>query len=525
MRLVVLLLLLLLSLSSLKCEPIAIAQAIMQERYGIIGASVWQLPVVQQNVTSPVGTTLVLNASRTDLFIGEDLLIYGSLNTGNGSVLIDRRVTITFGDNVTVTRTNYDGKFNTTISFPVSYHAGPTAIEAAFDPETADSGLYLSSRSSLLIQVLYRPSSLEAAIYPKNARPLDTVQVTGRLWSVPENESLMSRMIVIYFDSAFVGNTTTNSTGQFRFGFSIPLSVGRGGHNVTAAFPAIGDGYAPSNATLPLDIELLEARVNFSADRTSLFSGMSVTIQGTVTLTNGTVWKYGQAKVYLDGSFSAIEMPNVDGVFSSTIRLPIGTNFGWHMLKVKYTPDESSISGSEATVPVFVLNTPLMTIASGVVIGLLSLSVKRVIKKRRTPILAAPTLVQLPVMEKPSPEAYPPELGEYSMEGLTSMIEAEHDHAAKVRRSYRLAQAMLGQKLHEEPHESETHWEYFHRVTKEEPNVEDSFKRLSELFELAEYSQTPMGRAQSEEATKLLLRVREEIGGQNRQEYGNEYQV
>jgi hypothetical protein len=70
---------------------------------------------------------------------------------------------------------------------------------------------------------------------------------------------------------------------------------------------------------------------------------------------------------------------------------------------------------------------------------------------------------------------------------------------------------MLGQKLHEEPHESETHWEYFHRVTKKVPNVEDSFKRLSELFELAEYSQTPIGRAQSEEAMKLVLRVREEI--------------
>jgi hypothetical protein len=468
---------------------------------------------------------LILNASRTDVFIGEDLLVYGSLETQNGSVLIGRRVTITFGDNLTVASTGYDGEFKATISFPVGYLAGPIAVEAVFDPEAADSGLYLSSRSLVLIQVSYHPSSLEAEIYPKNARPLDTVQVTGRLWSLPENESLESRMIAIYFDSAFVGNTTTNSTGQFHFGFSIPLGVSSGSHNVTVAFAAIGDAYAPSNASLPLSIELLETRVSFSADRTSLFSGMSVTIQGTVTLTNGTVWKYGQAKVYLDGSFSAIEMPNAEGVFSSTIQLPIGTNFGWHLLKVKYTPDEPSISGAEATVPVFVLNTPLITIASGVVIGLLSLSVYRVIRKRRIPVLAAPTSVQLPVIEKPLPEAHPPEMGEYSVNGLISLIEAEHDHAAKVRRSYRLAQAMLGQKLHEEPHESETHWEYFHRVTKKAPNVEDSFKRLSELFELAEYSQAPMGRAQSEEATKLLLRVREETGGQNKQEYGNEYQV
>jgi hypothetical protein len=525
MRLIVLALLLLLSVSSFKCEPIAIAQAIMQERVGITDASLWQLPVMQQNVTSPVGTTLVLNASRTDVFIGEDLLIYGSLRTGNGSVLIGRDVTITFDDNMTVASTGYDGEFNATISFPVGYPAGPTAIEAAFDPETADSELYLSSRSSILIQVSYHPSSLEAQIYPTNARPLDTVQVTGRLSSVPENESLTSKMIMIHFDTTYLGNTTTNSTGQFHSEFLIPSNVSSGVHNVTAAFPGIGDGYAPSNATLPLTIELFEAHVDLSAARTWLFSGTSVTIQGTVMLSNGTAWKYGQAKVYLDGSFSATEMPNAEGVFSSTVQLPIGTNFGWHMLKVKYTPDESSVSGSEAAVPVFVLNTPLMTIASGVVIGLLSLSVYRVIRKRRAPVLAVPTLVQLPVIEKPSPEAHPPEMGEYSVAGLTSMIEAEHDHAAKVRRSYRLTQAMLGQKLHEERHESETHWEYFQRVTKKAPNIEDSLKRLSELFELAEYSQTPMGRAQSEEATKLLLKMREETGGQDRQEYGNEYHV
>lgn len=525
MRLIVLALLLLLSLSSFNCEPIAIAQAMIQEQNEITDASVWPLPVAQQNITNPVGTTLVLNASRTDVFIGEELSVHGSLETQNGSALIGRRVTITFGENLTVTRTDYDGKFNATISFPVGHPAGPTAIEAAFDPEPADSELYLSSRSSLLIQVLYHPSSLEAQIYPKNARPLDTVQVTGRLWSLPENESLKSRMIMIHFDTAFVGNTTTNSTGQFHFGFSIPSGVSSGSHNVTVAFPAIGDRYAPSNATLPLNIELLETRVSFSADRTSLFSGMSITIQGTVMLANGTVWKYGQAKVYLDGAFSAIEMPNAEGVFSSTIQLPIGTNLGWHLLKVKYTPDESSINGSEATVPVFVLNTPLITIASGVVVALLSLSIYRATRKRRPPVLAAPTFPQLPVVEKPLPEAYPPEMGEYSAEGLTSMIEAEHGHAAKVRRSYRLAQAILGQKLHEEPSESETHWEHFYRVTRKVPNVEDSFKRLSELFELAEYSQAPMGRAQSEEAMKLLLRVREEIGGQNKPEYGNEYRA
>jgi hypothetical protein len=524
MRLIVLVLLLL-SLSSFESGLGTIAQAVTQEDEGVTCGSEWQLPVVQQNVTYPVGTTLVLNASRTGVFIGEDLLVYGSLETQNRSVLIGRSVTIDFGGNLRVTTTDLDGKFEATISFPVGFPAGPTAIEAAFDPEAADAALYLPSRSSLLIEVLYHPSSLAAEVYPKNARPLDTVQVTGRLWSLPENESLISRVIVIRFDDASVGNTTTNSTGQFDFGFSIPSSISSGGHQIVVAFLAIDDSYAPSNATLPLAIGGLETRVNFSADRTLFFSGMSITIQGTVTLANGTVWRYGEAKVYIDGSLSAAAMPNAEGVFSSTTQLPIGTNFGWHLLKVKYTPDESSISGSEATVPIFVINTPLFALALGVVVALLSLSVYRVTKKRRPLVSAAPILPQPPVTEEPLAEAYPPEMEEYSTEGLTSMIKAEHDDAAKVRRSYRLAQTMLEKKLGEEPSASETHREYFYRATRKVPNVEDSLKRLSELFELAEYSQAPMGRAQSEEAMKLLLRLREELYGQNRQEYGNKYQA
>jgi len=523
----VLVLLVFLAFSSFRCEPRAVAQATFQANSEITSASSWHLPVGQQNATSPVGTRLVLNASRTSVFIGEELSIYGLLKTQNGSVLIDRRIAIASGGNLTITSTDSDGRFKATFSFPAGFPAGPTAIEATFDPEAADSGLYVSSRSSILIQVLYHASSLEAEVNPTDVRPPDAVEVTGRLWSLPENEPLASRMIVIHIDSILIGNTITNGTGHFHLGFSIPVSVGGGSHNVTVAFPAIGDAYTPSNVSVPLKIELLGALVDFNADPTSLFSGTSVTIRGTVTLTNGTMWRYGQAKVYLDGSLSATAMPNAEGVFSSAIQLPIGTSLGWHVLTVKYAPDDSSISGSEASTPVFVLNTPLIVIAWGVVIALLSLSAYRVVRKRRIPVTPALALPSLPVPErpKPSPEPHRPEKEEYSSEGLTSMIEAERDHVAKVRRSYRLAQVLLSQELHEEPHESETHWEYFHRVARKDPNVEGAFRRLSELFEWAEYSQAPMGRVQSEEATKLLLKLREEIGGQDRQEYGNEYEV
>ena len=70
---------------------------------------------------------------------------------------------------------------------------------------------------------------------------------------------------------------------------------------------------------------------------------------------------------------------------------------------------------------------------------------------------------------------------------------------------------MINQKLGESPRIGETHWEYLLRVTKSIPEISDTFKRLTEIYELVEYSPYAIEPAQSREATELLLELREEI--------------
>ena len=267
-------------------------------------------------------------------------------------------------------------------------------------------------------------------------------------------------------------------------------------------------------------------RVDVSVDRISVFSGTRLTVEGTVRLTNGTTWNRGQVTVYIDGSPHANATLNGDGFYLSVIQVPLSMAFGSHSVRVELVPNEPWIGESQARAQVYVYNTPLIMVTAVIIVAVPSFAVYRT-RRKRPGVAPVPAPMALPLEAETYPlEKYPleEETG-YSPETLTAMVEAEHDHSAKTRKSHSLAQDLIDQKLGETRGKSETHWEYFHRVTKKVPNVEDSLKRLSELFESAEYSQAPMGRAQSEEAMKLLLRVREEIGGQNEPEYRNEYQA
>ncbi len=561
-----------------------------------------------------VATTLSLNVSRQEVFIEEILPIYGLLRDQGGSALGGRNVTISWGMNQTTVATDTDGKFGANVSFPIGFPAGSTMVEARFEPTGPDLASYLSSRSSLEVRVEYQPSSIEADIYPRSARRLDSVKVLGHL-SSPGGLPLESKTVVFRLDGTSLGNTTTNSTGGFLFWFTVPANASDTAHSVTASFIPLGDRLAPSNTTLQLVVgvsmytvqgyvmspdgttpvlgcwvsiyepasnatigsrtdnkgyySLLAGEgifvfdlsppstspsyanyreVNFAVssdiwknmtlrygtqvamkmDRTSLFSGEELAVEGTVRLVNDTLWKQGHASVFVDSFYYDSTTVREDGSFLSQIQLPMNVGFGSHTIKVEYFPDEPWLAPSEATTQVYVYNTEVIVFAAFAVLTASSAMVYRIARNRHAAGLVPsvlPVAVAPPSVLPEPAVAEPLSKDEYSAERLAYLIKAEHGDTAKVSRSYRLARAMLDQKLDREPVESETHWEYFSRIAKEVPNVEDLFRRLSELFELAEYSQTPIQRAQSEEAARLLLKLREEIWGEDRQEYGNEYQA
>jgi len=464
-----------------------------------------QLALEVETQQGLVSTKLSLNSSAPEVFVEEPLSVYGFLNMENGTALASKNVTISWGTNTTVNSvTDAKGRFDAAVSFPVGFPAGPTLIDARFEPQGPDSYVYVPTMSSLEIRVMYYPSVILATINPMNVRPLDSVEVEGNL-TTPEGRPLESRTIQIHIDGTSVGDTETNASGQFLFGFSVPNTLRNGTHHVTVTFTAADDRYAPSNATLPFTLEFLPTQLEVAVDRASLFSGTKLTLDGSVSLANGTRWKYGHVAVFLDGLFYGNEAVGEDGSFLSVLEMPMGIPWGAHSVSVEYYPDESWVEESQATSQLFIYNTPLVAFAATGILAASSLAAYTMLRRRRA-ISLAPEQPQQPVLEE-----RPPPREDYSPDRLTSLVQSESDEASKIRRSYRLAQALISDGLGESARESETHWEYFSRVTDKKPSLRDSLERLSELFELAEYSPYPIGRDQAREATEILLRLRDEI--------------
>jgi hypothetical protein len=449
-------------------------------------------------------TTLSLNASRFEVFINEGISISGFLRSQNGTALAGRNVTITWGVNqTTMRRTDFRGRYAANMSFPIGFPAGLTEIVADFAPQGNDTKAYLPSTAQLGIEVAYQPSSIAAQISPTSVRPSDYATVKGSLLTA-DSKPLRYKTIIVQVDGRLLGNTTTDSTGTLWFVFSVPQTLNNGTHVVTVDFPATGEAFAPCNATLPFVVEILGTQSLISTDRSSLFSGMSLVVNGSVTYANGSAPTGSNVTIFLDGVAYSNATIRDDGSFVSVIQLPIWAAFGSHSIIAKYVPDQPWVQGSEAIASVFVYNMPLMILALVSIPAASSIGFYFFRRSRRAVVLAPAALPEPVALEKPTAVELPPE-------DLISAIKTENAPAARIRKSYFFAQAIINQKIGESPQTGETHWEYFSRVTKLVPRINDTLKRLVELYELAEYSPYPIEAAQSREATEILLELREEI--------------
>ena len=457
---------------------------------------------VQQDL---IHTMLTLRSSKQQVFVEESLSVHGVLEMQNGTALVGRNITLSWNQNMTLKRTtDFSGKFEADLFFPIGAEAGSYAIQAKFEPQGSDGSVYLGCSATLEVQVAYRPSVIMAEIKPATSRPLDLVEVSGVLLGL-RIVPLEDRIIETRFDGVSVGNATTDATGHFLFGFPVPRTATNGTHAVTVAFAPTLDRYSGTNATLTLTVELHTTRTEILLDRTTVFSGTTLTINGSVALANGTAWRYGRVHVYLDDSLLTNAVVMKDGAFHLAMQVPPNASFGSHAVQVQYSPDEAWVEGSEAVVRVYVYNTLVLVIALAGVAVSSSLGAYAIVRSRRAAKLPPPEL------PGPPPIVTPPTREEYSTKSLTATIQAERDDAAKVRRSYRLARSLLEQDMGEAPRESETHWEYFSRITSKSPGLAEPLRRLVELYELAEYSQFPIGADQSREAMEIILRLREQV--------------
>ena len=151
--------------------------------------------------------TVLLNIapSNSTVLVDTALQVDGHLQTHNGTILPQRNVTITWGSNATTILTDSNGHFNASVIFPPGYSSGLTFIQASFLPSGPDAPLYVPTKTSTVVQVIYPPTQIISQIFPELALPLDSVNVNGNLTTLTGGP-LENRTLRIQLDNSPIGN-------------------------------------------------------------------------------------------------------------------------------------------------------------------------------------------------------------------------------------------------------------------------------------------------------------------------------
>jgi hypothetical protein len=481
----------------------------LDQLYNNYSAQIDQLASELTIQTSLAQTILDLNSSARAAFVGENVLVYGSLRTVNDTVLADRNVTITWGYSTALLKSDFNGNFEGNVSFPLGFPAGLVIIEAVFNPSGQDKLLYEGATAQIQIQVAYRPSAIAAQIHPTNVKPLDIVDIWGNLTTL-NRKPLEKRTIIMTLDGTSLGNATTDKSGFFYFYFHVPRAISNGTHVVEITFNAANDRFAPSNTTLAFNIEILETQTQIQVDRSTVLSGMNLVINGTISYVNATYNNQaspssGNVTIYIDDVPYTNTTIGSQGSFVSSIQIPVGIGFGSHLIAVQYNSDRPWIQNSQGTIRVFVLSSPVIVLLVALIAIVSYLGTYVVARNRRGALQRRALLVQ------PTTQLQRPLLVESSHRNLLAAIEAETDNVSRAKTVYRLAQLMISKKLSVESRDTETPSEYLARVVKTAPSLNDSLAHIVELFELAEYSPYPIEADQIKEAKDRILELREEL--------------
>ena len=336
----------------------------LNQLYNDSSAQINQLASELNTQAVLIQTILSLNSSAGEAFVGQSIRVFGTLETANGTALENRIITISWESNHVVSESTFNGYFEANVSFPAGSQAGFITITADYESSAGDKLLYLGSTAQVQVRLFYEPTAITVKVGPPSVRPLSAVDVWGNLSATRDHRPLENRTIVIQLDGTFLGNATTDKSGGFFFYFYVPITASNGTHTIEVAFDATTDIFAPSNSSLPLNIEVLATQTEILVDSATVLSGTKLAINGTisyvnVTFSNQTAPPSGNVTIYLDNVTYANATLNSQGSFTYEVQVALGTSYGSHSILVKYHPDKPWVQSSQSTVSFNVVSVPI----------------------------------------------------------------------------------------------------------------------------------------------------------------------
>ncbi len=308
-------------------------------------------------------TDLTLKITPLAAFVGDNVN-YNVLLTSKGQPLPGRVVSILLNGSPYITATtDANGRCSGWLALPFWY-APTIEVQAFYQPQTADFGLYLASLSpTIKVQVLFYQANLEVSVVGKGY-PGKEVTLNGK-FDYGASPPLVNRTLGIYLDDALISEVTT----EVGLTFALPLDpkMRLGQHSVTMSAPADGR-YSPAVASATIEVVTAAPVMILSTPKVALIPG-DIRLSGRVYSELGPL---NGATVIIDSGSSHTETTTAtDGSYDVNLRIGIGlTLIGSQALSIRVVPREPWNASLATDRQMFAINFVNCTVASVILLFL-----------------------------------------------------------------------------------------------------------------------------------------------------------
>jgi len=393
--------------------------------------------------------------------------------------------------------TDREGKF--VVDLFVSQTFGKElAVNARYLPRDDDEKAYRPSLSStLILHVLYHSPELSIELSPARVHVEEQVHVSGVLTGL-DGIPLQNRRVALVVGGKVLNETTTRGNGRYEMNFVFRRPTSSGTYLLRTVFTPETDRYSEATSEeREIELYYLPTRVMVTACRSWLFSGGPASVEGLLEYDQKSQVEKQVVLILLGGGEVSRTETDEKGVYAVTFLVPMMMS-GTQNLTVALMTSAPWYESSEATVRVTVYNS--VTVAFSIVAIVVCILVAlRTPVSRREPRVRVKTM---PPRLLPQP---PPTLD-------STWIRSRENSRDQVRAAYARVKALIEYLFGYESKPSQTHLEFLEEVKVLIGSMDMHLRGLTQLYEIAEYSEHPFTIEDSEQAISEAETIFHELG-------------
>lgn len=312
---------------------------------------------------TPLRTYVTVNVDPPEAWVGSPVRVYGELRTADGNALPGRVIKVHLGSLSTDAMTDTMGRYEVHLTAPYTY-VPFIEVYSEYVPHGQDVGMYMASTSRVIhLKLLYVKPNLTISLNCTEAKPLDAITVSGRIW--PPGTTVV---LVSAFGPSL--NVSTDQKGFFRTLMIVPGDVAEGVYEITVRSYPNGT-LAPAEASAAVRVYRVPVEVRLERPRI-VWSGSDFVLRGRVVEADTGEPVEGVVRIACYGG--VVIAGTREGSFEVTLKAPLTRLSGWEPVNVTFVPSDPWLSEGYAEARILTVN-PYAIAASA---ALVSAAVKAV---------------------------------------------------------------------------------------------------------------------------------------------------